>query len=99
MVIALNVLNLADILTTVQLLRKGGIELNPLLTEFTPFTVLLKFGVVLSCSMAVVIGHHLAEKEKCFKAKVLVFILLAIVVGFYILVVINNLQVMTIIDS
>lgn len=87
-------LNVADVWTTTQILRKGGKELNPIFTEINGQTIALKMGFILFASILTVRAYHQAIKEKSKLAKGIIWAVLIGITVFYIYVVFNNTQVM-----
>jgi len=87
-------LNVADVWTTTQILRKGGKELNPIFTEINEQTIILKMGFILFASIFSVRAYHQAVKEKSKLAKAIIWTVLIGMTIFYICVVFNNTQVM-----
>lgn len=94
MLLIILALNVADVWTTTQILRKGGKELNPIFTEINEQTIALKMGFIFFASILSVRAYHQASKEKSKLAKGIIWAVLIAVTIFYIYVVFNNTQVM-----
>jgi len=92
-------LNVADVWTTTQILRKGGKELNPIFSEINEQTIALKMGFILFASIFSVRAYHQAVKENSKVAKGIIWAVLIGITVFYIYVVFNNTTVMFSIEN
>lgn len=99
MLLIILALNVADVWTTTQILRKGGRELNPIFTEINEQTIALKMGFIFFASVLSVRAYDQATKENSKLAKGIIWAVLIGVTVFYCYVVFNNVQVMFTIEG
>jgi len=94
MLLIIIALNVADVWTTTQILRKGGKELNPIFAEINEQTIALKMGFIFFASIFSVRAYQQAVKENSKVAKGIIWAVLIAITVFYIYVVFNNTTVM-----
>lgn len=87
-------LNVVDVWSTVQIIAKGGIELNPIFKEINEQAIGLKMGFIFFASALVVKTYNQAIKEESKPAKRIIWAVLIGITGFYSYVIINNMVVL-----
>ena len=83
-------LNVADVWTTMQILGKGGIELNPIFKEINEQAIIFKMGFIFFASALIVKAYNQAIKEDSKPAKAIIWTVLIGLSVSYSYVVLNN---------